>query len=135
MAFALPGVEDGTSYGTRALKVQGKFLLRLKEDGESVAIRTEFPVREALMQEDPEMFYITDHYLNYPAMLVRLATVDPVKLRRLIEHAWRAVAPKRLVNAVDSGAGRKGRGFVVGGPASGTRKKSQKTARPLRLGR
>ena len=104
IALALPGVEDSVSYGTPALKVQGKFLARLREDGESLAIKVEFPVREALMQADPEMFYITDHYLNYPAVLVRLPKVDLVKLRRLVEHAWRFVAPKRLVRAIDSGA-------------------------------
>jgi len=105
IALALPGVEDSVSYGTRALKVEGKFLARIREDGESLAIKAAFPVREALMQEHPEMFYITDHYLNYPALLVRLSKVDPAKLRHLVEHAWRFVAPKRLVRALDSGQG------------------------------
>ena len=108
MALAFPGVEDGVSYGTPALKVRGKFLARLREDGTSLAIRVEFPVREALMQEEPAVFYITDHYLNYPALLVRLTQVHPEKLRRLVEHAWRSVAPARLVRAFDDGgAGRK----------------------------
>jgi len=110
IALALPGVEDSVSYGTPSLKVEGKFLARLREDGESLAIKADFPVREALMQEDPEMFYITDHYLNYPALLVRLAKVDLEKLRRLIEHAWRFVAPKRLIRALDSGQGTDARG-------------------------
>src|SRR2546426_156630 len=108
MALAFPGVEDGVSYGTPALKVRGKFLARLREDGTSLAIRVEFPVREALMQEEPAVFYIKDHYLNYPALLVRLTQVHPEKLRRLVEHAWRSVAPARLVRAFDDGgAGRK----------------------------
>lgn len=102
IALALPGVEDGISYGTPALKVHGRFLARLREDGGSLAVRVEFPVREALMQEEPAMFYITEHYLNYPALLVRLSKVDPGKLRQILEHAWRAVAPKRLIRVFDA---------------------------------
>ena len=106
IALALPGVEKGVSYGTQALKVRGKFLARLREDGESLVVRVEFPVREALMQEDPTTFYITDHYLHYPAILIRLSKVHPRKVREILEHAWRAVAPKRLVQARDGGGGR-----------------------------
>lgn len=56
-----------------------------------------FPVREALMQEDPETFFITDHYLNYPSILVRLSTVRPERLRQILTHAWRRVAAKAWV--------------------------------------
>ncbi|HEV8120918.1 MAG TPA: MmcQ/YjbR family DNA-binding protein [Candidatus Polarisedimenticolia bacterium] len=121
IALALPGVEDSISYGTPSLKVKGKFLARLKEDGETLAIRVEFPVRDAVMQEDPEVFFITDHYANYPAVLVRLPRVKAPALKRLVEHAWRTVAPKRLVRDFDAltppGAPRSGRGRRRGGPA------------------
>jgi hypothetical protein len=96
-ALALPGVEDGTSYGTRALKVRGKLLVRLKEDGESFVLIVDFDDRDILMRADPETFYITDHYRNYRAILVRFATLEPEQLPGLLEQAWRQVAPKRLV--------------------------------------
>ena len=57
--------------------------------------------REALMKLDPETCFITDHYLNYPAMLVRLATVRPKALRELIEDSWRSRAPASLVAEYD----------------------------------
>jgi hypothetical protein len=38
MALAWPEVEDGTSYGTPALKVRKKMLVRIKEDGDSLVI-------------------------------------------------------------------------------------------------
>jgi hypothetical protein len=106
LALALPGVVEGTSYGTPAFKVGGKLLARLREDGESLVIRIGFLEREVLMRADPETFYITDHYLNYPAMLVRLPRVRAAKLRELLEQAWRLVAPKRLVHARDGEARR-----------------------------
>ena len=50
----------------------------------------------------PETFYITDHYLNYPWMLVRLATIDPDDLRDLLEESWRlGTPPKRSLSAPD----------------------------------
>ena len=103
IALALPGVEEGTSYGTPAFRVRGKFLARLREDGESLALRIGFDEREALMKIDPETFFITDHYLGYPAILVRLVRVRPDELRMVLEQAWRRVAPRRLV--ADYGTG------------------------------
>jgi hypothetical protein len=96
-ALALPGVEDGTSYGTPALKVRGKLLVRLKEDGESFVLIVDFDTRDILMKADPETFYITDHYRGYRAVLVRFVTLAPEDLPGLLEQAWRQVAPKRLV--------------------------------------
>ncbi|HSS50337.1 MAG TPA: MmcQ/YjbR family DNA-binding protein [Thermoanaerobaculia bacterium] len=103
IALALPGVEEGISYGTPSFKVKGKFLSRLKEDGETLVVKIDFDERDILMAANPETFYITDHYLGYPAVLVRLATVDPDDLRELFEGGWRLVAPKRLVAAREKG--------------------------------
>ena len=44
-------------------------------------------------------FYITDHYLNYPWVLVRLAIVDRDDLRDLLEESWRLSSPKHLRSA------------------------------------
>jgi hypothetical protein len=103
LALALPGVDEGTSYGTPAFHVRRKFLLRLKEDGQSIAIRMDFVDRDVLMQIDPETFYITDHYTAYPAMLVRLTRVKAGQLKEVIERAWRFTAPPSLVKALDAG--------------------------------
>jgi hypothetical protein len=97
LATKLPGVERGTSYGTPALHVRKKFLARLKEDGESVAIRIDFADRDVLLELDPAAFYLTDHYRPYPAMLVRLREVRLDLLERLLEQAWRGQAPKSLL--------------------------------------
>lgn len=97
IALALPGVEEGTSYGTPAFRVRKKFLSRLREDGESVVIKIGFDERELLMQSDPETFFITDHYRGHPSVLVRLASVSREELARVFEEAWRQAAPARLV--------------------------------------
>src|SRR5580704_17683751 len=101
-AHALPGVEDSTSYGTPALKVRGKLLARLHQSGECLVLRTDLLDREILMQSDGRVFYITDHYRDYPWILVRFSAVDRAALPDLMERAWRLVAPKSLVTKYDS---------------------------------
>ena len=96
LALALPGVTEGTSYGTPSFKVEGKFFFRIREDGGSLAVRIDFDTREALLQANPRAFFLTDHYLAYPAICVRLATVKRAELKSVLEQAWRFVAPKRL---------------------------------------
>ncbi len=97
LATKLPGVETGMSCGTPSLHVRKKFLARLKEDGETIAIRIGFDDRDVLLELDPAAFYVTDHYRAYPAMLVRLKQVRVDLLERLLEQAWRLQAPKSLV--------------------------------------
>ena len=96
MALALDGVEESTSYGTAAFKVRGKLIARLKEDGESLVVGTTFEQREEMMAADPETYFITDHYVNYPWVLVRLPKVHPDAMRDLLKGAVRlATASKR----------------------------------------
>lgn len=105
LALALPGMEEGSAYGTPAFRIKGKFFARLKEDGESFVLKIGFEEREMLMQAAPETFFITDHYRGYPAVLVRLAAIDPGSLGDLLEQAWRQLAPKRLVAEHDQAKG------------------------------
>ncbi len=98
IARELPGVEDSTSYGTPALKVRGTLLARLKEDGETLVLKTTFTDRDLLLGGAPDIFYLTDHYLKCPWILVRLSQIDESFLRELIAEAWRLSAPARLVN-------------------------------------
>jgi hypothetical protein len=93
IARALPNVEESTSYGTAAFKTDRKLLARLMEDGDSLVVATTFEEREEMMQADPETYYITDHYLKYPWVLVRLSRVSPEALRDLLNRALR-LAPK-----------------------------------------
>ena len=96
LALRLPGVEEGTSYGTPALKVRGKLFARLKEDGETLVLRTDAFEREHLLRAAPDVFFITDHYRDHPWVLVRLAKVKRTQLAELLDGAWHRVAPKRM---------------------------------------
>jgi hypothetical protein len=102
IALAFPGVEERASYGTPGFKVNGKFLTRLRHEDESLVLtEVSFDEREMLMEAAPEVFHTTPHYKDYPSVLARMATIDPLSLRGFLERRWRKVAPKRLVKAYD----------------------------------
>jgi hypothetical protein len=93
IGLTLPDAEEGTVYGSPALKVRGKMFAclaihRSAEPG-SLAIRIDFDQRDALIAEDPDTYYLTDHYVNYPVVLVRLIRVHRDALRDLLQMAWR----------------------------------------------
>jgi hypothetical protein len=96
LALALDHVEERPSYGTAGFRVNGALFLRQHQDGESLVVRMGFDEREAMMAEAPETYYITDHYLKYEWVLVRMARIQAEELRDLLRAAWKfAVQTKR----------------------------------------
>lgn len=94
-AAGLPEVTLGTSYGTPALEVRGKSFVRMKEAGVLV-VMCAIEEKEMLMEAEPGLYFETDHYKGWPAMLVRLAAVSDEDLTQRLLAAWRQKAPKRL---------------------------------------
>jgi hypothetical protein len=92
--FAFPATEESTSYGTPAYKVGKKLLLRLREDGESLVIHADD--RDIWLDDDPVVFFVTEHYYKYPYVLVRLKKIRKPKLRQLIRQSWIELAGARL---------------------------------------
>jgi len=88
IALKLPGAEDGLSYGAPAVKVNGKLFIRWREDLNAIVLKTTFEEREAMMDEDPKVYFITDHYLNYEWVLVSLEHVSPDVLPDLIKPSY-----------------------------------------------
>ena len=93
IALALDGVEDGTSYGTPALKRKKKLMARLREDGDVVFV-VGFDNAEMLMAANPEVFYTTDHYRGYPAVLVRMARATQSHITDAVRMAWHHASAK-----------------------------------------
>jgi hypothetical protein len=102
IALALPEAVEGSSYGTPAFYVRKKLFVRFHQSGESIVIHVHMNEREALMSLNPDAFYITDHYLKHPWMLVRLSTVGAEDLRQMVIGSWRRSAPAKLVAQYDS---------------------------------
>src|SRR5260370_42370063 len=99
IGLTLPGVEESTAYGAPALKVHGKLLAcvpshRSAEPG-SLVVRVDFDDRAELLAADPDVYYVTDHYLNYTSLPVRLSRVTPDVLRDLLGMAHKFVTARR----------------------------------------
>ena len=102
LAKRFPGIESETSYGTPALKVKGKFMARLRTEAEGwLAIRCDFIDREILLQAAPHVFHLTDHYRNYPMILVDLTAIDDSSLVEVLERGWRMSASKKALRDWD----------------------------------
>jgi hypothetical protein len=92
IGLALPGVEESTTYGVSSLKVGGKLLtcpaINKSAEPGSIVVRVTFDQRDELIGEAPDVYYVTDHYVNYPSVLVRLSRIDPDALRGLLRMSW-----------------------------------------------
>jgi hypothetical protein len=102
IGLKLPDVEESSTYGAPALKV-GKSLLTCpainkSAEPDTIVVRISFEDRDRLLKEQPDIYYVTDHYVNYPSILARLPRISRAELRDLLGTAWRFVierAPKR----------------------------------------
>jgi hypothetical protein len=106
IGLTLPGVEESTMFGAPALKVRGKLLAcipshRSAEPG-SLVLRVGFEDRAELLSTAPDIYYVTDHYVGYTSVLVRLSRVTPDVLRDLLGMAHKFVLaekPRRSSNS------------------------------------
>lgn len=102
VALAFPGVAQSTSYGTPSLKVGAKFLLRLVEPDIIALKRPSIDERDMLIEAEPDLFFLTDHYRPYPYLLVRLAPLRKDHFEALFRTIWRENATKSQVRAYAS---------------------------------
>jgi hypothetical protein len=96
LGLALPDVTEGIVYGTRALTVRGKMFacraIHRSADPDSLVVRVDFDQRDELIAAEPESYYLTNHYVNYPVVLVRLRRIRQDALRDLLRMGWRFVS-------------------------------------------
>jgi hypothetical protein len=103
IALQWPEVVEGSSYGTPALKIRGKLLTRLKEDGVSLVIQgVEHDERALLIKMHPDIFYFTDHYRDWPIVLLRLPEAPREIIETFLQRRWRALASKTALASVAS---------------------------------
>jgi hypothetical protein len=114
IALALPEAEERPLHGLVSWRVKDKLFvwerpLRQSDlralgadapDGPILGARVEHLVaKEALIADDPGVYFTTPHFDGYPAVLVQLERIGPEDLHELMVEAWLARAPKRLAQA------------------------------------
>ena len=113
IALGLPEAAEGTNKrGEIGWSVRGKGFAwerplsraMVRELGDAapagpvLAVRVEdVGVQQALVESDPAVYFVVDHFRGYPAVLVRLDDIEAGELREALVEAWLAVAPKKLV--------------------------------------
>jgi len=99
VGLTLPGVEAATKYdGSPVLKVGGCFMAGMathrSAEPNTLVVRADVEEREWLIEDAPEIYYLTDYYRKYPLILVRLSRVDGDALHDLLSVSRRLTLPK-----------------------------------------
>ena len=94
-ARSLPDIEQSMTWGADALKVRGKLLacqaIHKSAEPNSIVVKIPIDQREELIAAEPDVYYLTEHYVNYPSVLVRLSKINRDALRDLLGMAHRFV--------------------------------------------
>jgi hypothetical protein len=114
-------VEEGTMHGAPAWKLRGKLLtcaaIHKSAEPNSLMVKIAPSERDQLLCTKPGTYYVTDHYLGDPVVLVRLSEVDRTSLQALLKKAW------FFVNESGNRSGRKAGKQKVSRPFQGESKK------------
>jgi hypothetical protein len=96
IALALPDVREGITHGSPSFYL-GKKFLGVRGEDDILIMKSAIVERDLLVQLEPEKYFITDHYVPFDYVLVRMAHVDKDEIRDLFHKVWRRLAPKKLV--------------------------------------
>jgi hypothetical protein len=99
IGLTLPGVEKSIRYdGSPVLKIDGCFMAGLathpSAEPATLVVRAELDDRDTLIEDAPDIYYVTDYYRRYPIVLVRLSRIDHGALRDLLNGSRRLTIPK-----------------------------------------
>ena|SRR5690349_2898075 len=95
LLIGLPNVVEGRSYGMPSYLVNGRFFARFRDQDTVLVLQlATIGERDVLMELDPTAFFFTEHYRNYPAVLVRLAEVALPLLAEVVHEALRHASAK-----------------------------------------
>jgi hypothetical protein len=104
VALSFPLASEKPSYGKPSFFIAKKFFTRLRSEDDSIVwIVGSIDERDNLIELDPKTYFITEHYRDYPSVLVRIKRINEAMLRKMLERRWRAIAPKKLIKDVDGG--------------------------------
>jgi hypothetical protein len=101
IGLGLPNVEDAVSWGQPNLKAHGKMWVWWNAGENAGVFKTRFEERDFLLEVDPDTFFITPHYRNWPLILARADRLDPSWVGANLRRVWRAQAKKTFLKKWD----------------------------------
>ena len=85
IALAIPGTEEVLWFKKPAVFLHGQFLTKVHDKEDAMALRvSSMEMRDMMLEAEPKLFYITDHYRNFPFILARLAALTPKILKEIL---------------------------------------------------
>jgi hypothetical protein len=85
IALSVEGASEGPYFGKPAIFVAEKFLTRVHHKEEAVVLAIgSMEMRDVMLEAEPRLFYITDHYKSFPYLLARLSKLDKATLKDLL---------------------------------------------------
>src|SRR5260221_13102938 len=125
IALSFPGTEEVLWFKKPAVFLHGQFLTKVHDKEEAMTFRvSSMEMRDMMLEAEPKLFYITDHYRNFPFILARLSVLTPKILKELV--AGRA---PQLLETADKVAKRKRPLKKVGAKKKIAPKKAKKIKR------
>jgi hypothetical protein len=100
IALSFPGANEQLKHGgkVRHFYIGRKFFTWIREEENSLVVRVDsLDERDALIESDPRLFHITDHYRNSAAVLIRLDRATPRLIRGMLERRFREIATRKLL--------------------------------------
>jgi hypothetical protein len=96
LGLVMPGVVNDTAYGAPALKLSGKLVACIptnkSAEANTLVVHIDLEHRAELLRQQPDIYYITDHYAPHPTVLVRLSKITRTDLKELLRDACRFVS-------------------------------------------
>jgi hypothetical protein len=103
VALSFPEAVEKETWGHPTFRVRDKMFAAMDEAGTSMSVKAAREAQAALVGSEPETFFVPSYVGQHGWVGVRLERVDPEEMGELIEDAWRATAPRRVVAAYDGG--------------------------------
>lgn len=98
IALTFPGTEESISHeNTPSIKVRGKLMCRLHDNGEFIPIRLDFELRDKYLDSHPEIFHLPDHFKAYPYICMWTHNYDKRLLTEILELSWKGLASKKQI--------------------------------------
>ena len=103
--LAFPGAEEGFNMSSVVFKVNGKVLARLLGEGDVMLTGIGPDEIDHLVEQDPATFHATQHFRDAKCIAARLGSLDPARLRAMLERRFRELAKKSVVKAWEADRG------------------------------
>ncbi len=100
IALAIPGATEVLWFRKPAVFLHGQFLTKVHDKEEAMTLRvSSMEMRDLMLEAEPALFYITDHYRNFPFILARLTALTPKLLNEILLGRAAQLAEKSVKKA------------------------------------